>query len=222
MPKPPKLPGGDTLSQGLKSPTSRRAFIESFNKNVPPGCKVVGEEPSLRRLTYTCKPNKLAVTKDAVVKACNAYQLVDFESMNLRVGDGKGRCNLVGTCSCVGEPTQVTSNKDKDSKDKEDKDKPAASSGTFRGSLTGGSSGTVMITFQDSRVSGQARGTGSRGKFLLGFRGTVKDGKFVAAGTNNGSNVTVTGNVSGASATGSIRGTVNGQPASMSFSAKKK
>lgn len=84
---------------GVKTPEARKSFIDSFNdkKN---GCVLTSKSADHVKIELECAARELATLKPEIKGTCGAYQLVGFESMNLKAKDGAALCDMAGDCSC--------------------------------------------------------------------------------------------------------------------------
>jgi len=84
---------------GVKTPEARKSFITSFNdkKN---GCEITSTSADHTKISMTCSSRELAALKPEIKGTCSAYQLVGFESMQLKGSDGTATCDMAKDCSC--------------------------------------------------------------------------------------------------------------------------
>lgn len=99
-------------------------------------------------------------------------------------------------------------------------DKPdrKANFGTFRGTVRGDDArGTITLSIRFGRVSGNMKGSRGGEAWGAGFSGAAGGTRFMASGKNKETDLKLTGAVLGKRATGSITGTINGKPTTLTF-----
>jgi len=84
---------------GVKTPEARKSFISSFNdkKN---GCVLTSMSADETKIELNCAARELAGLKPEIKGTCGAYQLVGFQSMELKAKDGSATCDMAKDCGC--------------------------------------------------------------------------------------------------------------------------